>query len=146
MPLRHSPRRLFPNCPHAWLQCRASIGTPSRSLLVVLNLIKNKPIFHLTQEQPKSKHIHFTLCMPESHKQLEGESKQQLSAVMVISLVFGGHHSWEVPRLYHSIKSVTAILEIHNYVDRERDGALAILYFSLVQQISSNFFKSSSGA
>ena len=84
--------------------------------------------------------------MLESHKQLEGESKWQLSAIMVISLVFGGHCSWEVPRLYHPIKSVTTILEIHNCVGRKRDGALAILYFCLEQEISTNFFKSSSGA
>jgi len=83
--------------------------------------------------------------MLESHKKLEGVSKWQLSAIMVVSSVFGGHHSWEVPWLYHSIKSVTTILEIHNCVGRERNGALAILYFYLLQQISSNFFKSTSG-
>lgn len=84
--------------------------------------------------------------MLESHKQLEGESKWQLSSIMVISLVFGGHCSWEVPRLYHPIQLVTTILEIHNCMGRERDGTLAILYFYLVQPTSSNFFKSSSGA
>lgn len=76
--------------------------------------------------------MHFTLCMLESHKQLEGESKWQLSAIVVISLVFGGHCSWEVPQLSHPIKSVTTILKKRDCVGRERDGALAILYFYLV--------------